>query len=104
MLELPEQRIARKVKSLQAFRRPVAACQQAREPALAGGLGCPPVHVRSPRAALLGPGCTCDRALTRLDVASGRTFACLLQGACARRAELGRVVRCRGAMCGSCTL
>jgi hypothetical protein len=37
MLELPEQRIAKKVKSLQAFRRPVAACQQARGPrSLAG--------------------------------------------------------------------
>lgn len=30
MLELPEQRVAKKVKSLQVFRRPVAACQQVR--------------------------------------------------------------------------
>ena len=28
MLELPEQRVTKKVKSLQVFRRPVTSCQQ----------------------------------------------------------------------------
>jgi len=52
MLELPEQRIAKKVKSLEAFRRPVAACHQARGPALVGGSGSLPPHACSPSSGL----------------------------------------------------
>ena len=50
MLELPEQRVSKKVKSLQVFRRPVSACQQVQHPPFRSAIHVHPL-LRMPKAA-----------------------------------------------------